>query len=246
MAPISTPATLLKRARRVAVLTGAGISAESGIPTFRDALSGYWARFRAEDLATPEAFERDPELVWRWYRERRHRLRDAEPNPGHRALVTLSDKVPQLTLITQNVDGLHARAGSTGVVELHGNLTRVRCFDAGHLAPEFPDTEAVPRCARCGSLLRPDVVWFGELLPQAALHRALEAARRADVFLSVGTSNLVEPAASLRWIAAERGAAVLVINPTMDGQRRGPGVHHLAGPASRILPELLSEAWPTD
>lgn len=228
----------------MAVLTGAGISAESGIPTFRDALTGYWARFRAEDLATPEAFARDPELVWRWYRERRHGLGAVEPNPGHLALVALGRRVPELILITQNVDGLHARAGSPDVVELHGNLTRVKCSAQGHPAVEFPDTESVPRCARCGSPLRPDVVWFGELLPTEALRRAQDAACRCDVFLSVGTSNLVEPAASLPWIAADHGATVLVVNPSAGGQRTGRRIHHLIGPAGRVLPSLLEEAWP--
>ncbi|MGQ0702653.1 MAG: SIR2 family NAD-dependent protein deacylase [Gemmatimonadales bacterium] len=237
-------AAALREARYVAVLTGAGISAESGIPTFRDAMTGWWAKFRPEDLATPEAFRRDPGLVWRWYRERRLRLRDVEPNPGHYALVELARRVPRFTLITQNVDGLHARAGSTDVVELHGNLTRVKCFAGEHPVREFDDTEAVPRCAVCNSLLRPDVVWFGELLPQDALHRAQRTARDCDLFLSVGTSNIVEPAGSLPWIAAERGVPVLVVNPSMEGQRSGRRIHHLPGPAGRILPQLLQEAWP--
>ena len=234
----------LRGARRVAVLTGAGISAESGIPTFRDALTGLWARFRPEDLATPEAFARDPELVWRWYRERRHRLRGVEPNPGHRALAALATRIPGLTLVTQNVDGLHARAGSPDVIELHGNITRVRCFDDDLPVDEWTDTEAVPRCPRCGGLLRPDVVWFGEMLPQSALERARAAAEACELFLSVGTSNVVEPAASLPWLAARRGAMVLVVNPSSEGQRTGPGIHHLLGPAGVILPALLREAWP--
>ena len=237
-------ALLLRSARRVAVLTGAGISAESGIPTFRDALTGFWARFRAEDLATPEAFRRDPETVWRWYRERRLGLARVEPNPGHHALAELARRVPSCILITQNVDGLHRRAGSPEVVELHGNLTRVKCADQGHPAAAFADTEPVPRCAVCGSLLRPDVVWFGELLPPEALGRANQAAASCDLFLSVGTSNLVEPAASLPWIAARNGAAVLVVNTTAEGQRTGPNIHHLVGPAGVVLPELVRESWP--
>lgn len=236
--------TALRAARRVAVLTGAGISAESGIPTFRDALSGLWARFRPEDLATPEAFARDPELVWRWYRERRQRLRTVEPNPGHRALVALEGRVPGLTLVTQNVDGLHARAGSREVVELHGNITRVKCFAEDLPVDQWPDTEAVPACPRCGGPLRPDVVWFGEMLPEDALLRSRAAARHCDVFLSVGTSNLVEPAASLPWLAAECGATVLIVNPMADGQRTGPSIHPLLGKAGVVLPALLREAWP--
>lgn len=234
----------LRQARRIAVLTGAGISAESGIPTFRDALTGLWARFRPEDLATPEAFRRNPDLVWSWYRARRHALRAVEPNPGHLALVELARRVPELTLVTQNVDGLHARAGSRDVIELHGNITRLKCFERNHPIERDPDSESVPRCGICGSAVRPDVVWFGELLPEASLRRAQEAARSCDLFLSVGTSNLVEPAASLPWIAAAAGAAVLVVNPSMEGQRTGPGIHHLTGPAGVVLPALLREAWP--
>ena len=246
MPPVYPDAVLtpLRAARRVAVLTGAGISAESGIPTFRDALTGLWARFRPEDLATPEAFARDPELVWRWYRERRRRLGTVEPNPGHRALVALEARMPGFTLVTQNVDGLHARAGSREVVELHGNIGRVRCFTEDTPVDDWPDTETVPACPRCGGPLRPDVVWFGEVLPEAALDRARTAARTCDLFLSVGTSNLVEPAASLPWLARENGATVLVINPAAEGQRTGPGIHLLQGKAGVVLPALFREAWP--
>jgi NAD-dependent deacetylase len=147
-------------------------------------------------------------------------------------------------LVTQNVDGLHQRAGSPDVIELHGNLSRVKCFAEHHPAESFPDEETVPGCSRCGSLLRPDVVWFGESLPAAGLERAERAARDCEVFLSVGTSNLVEPAASLPWLAANAGALVIVVNPSSAGQRRGERIHHLAGPAGTILPELLRTAWP--
>ena len=244
---MSIPAELaaaLRGADRIAVLTGAGVSAESGIPTFRDALTGWWSRFRPEELATPEAFLEHPDLVWRWYRMRRQRLREVEPNPGHLALADLARRVPGLTLITQNVDGLHQRAGSPDVIELHGNLSRVKCFAQHHLAESFPDEEMVPSCPRCGSLLRPDVVWFGESLPAAELERAERAARACQVFLSVGTSNLVEPAGSLPWLAADAGASVVVVNPSSAGQRRGERIHHLVGPAGTILPELLRSAWP--
>jgi NAD-dependent deacetylase len=235
----------LRQAHHVAVLTGAGVSAESGVPTFRDAQTGLWARFRAEELATPEAFARDPELVWSWYRMRGELVRTAEPNPAHHALARLETLVSRFTLLTQNVDGLHARAGSRRVVELHGNILRGRCTIDGALVPfEQLGSEAVPRCPACGGALRPDVVWFGEQLPPAALETAYAAARDCDVFLSVGTSNLVEPAASLPWIAATAGAAVAVINPTMEGQRRGPGIHQLTGMAGELLPTLLREAWP--
>ncbi|HEU4648024.1 MAG TPA: NAD-dependent deacylase [Gemmatimonadales bacterium] len=234
----------LRQARHVAVLTGAGVSAESGVPTFRDAQTGLWARYRAEDLATPEAFARDPELVWAWYRMRAELVRNAEPNPAHIALARLETLVPRLTLLTQNVDGLHARAGSRTIVELHGNILRARCTGDGMLVPyEQLGGDTVPRCTGCGALLRPDVVWFGEPLPRAALETAFAAARECDVFLSVGTSNVVEPAASLPWIAAAAGAAVAVINPSLQGQRSGANIFHLAGKAGEHLPALLGQAW---
>jgi NAD-dependent deacetylase len=237
-------AEVLRQARRVTVLTGAGISAESGIPTFRDALTGLWANFRPEDLATPDAFRRNPELVWNWYHTRRQRLREVQPNPGHYALVELARRIPDFALITQNVDGLHALAGSREVIELHGNLTRIKCFAAGHPVSDFLDSDFLPLCARCGSPLRPDVVWFGESLPAEALVRAQAAARSCEVFLTVGTSNLVEPAASLPWVAAAAGASVIVVNPSKEGQRTGQGIQQLVGPAGVVLPALLRAAWP--
>jgi len=233
----------LREAKRVAALTGAGVSAESGIPTFRDALTGLWAQFRPEDLATPEAFARDPDRVWRWYRMRRQQVGEVQPNEGHYAIARLGRLVPSLTLITQNVDGLHQRAGSEDVVELHGNIQRVKCFREDLLIADFLDTEAVPACPRCGGPLRPDVVWFGELLPPRALARGQDAAQSCDVFLSVGTSNLVEPAASLPWTAARAGATVLVVNTTAEGQSGGPKVHNLLGKSGEILPALLREIW---
>jgi NAD-dependent deacetylase len=234
----------LRGAGHVAVLTGAGVSAESGIPTFRDALTGIWATFDPDELATPAAFARNPGLVWRWYRERRIAIRAARPNPAHHALARLERLVPQLTLVTQNIDGLHARAGSADVVELHGNIARVKCAEEDRVVEQFEDTDEVPRCGRCGGFLRPDVVWFGELLPFEALERASDAARSCDVFLSVGTSNLVEPAASLPWTAVRHGALVAVINTSDEGQHSGPRVHHLLGKAGEVLPALLLAAWP--
>ena len=237
----------LRGTRHIAALTGAGVSAESGLPTFRDALTGLWARYRPQDLATPEAFERNPSLVWGWYRMRREAALRAEPNAAHLALARLETLVPRFTLVTQNVDGLHRRAGSRDLVELHGDLTRARCSRDCSVAEgweEPAEGAGPPRCERCGAYLRPDVVWFGEALPEEALRRAWAAAEGCDVFLSVGTSNLVEPAASLPWIAAGRGAAVGVINTSMEGQRSGPGIHHLVGPAGRVLSELIEGAWP--
>ncbi len=238
----------LRRARHVAVLTGAGVSAESGLPTFRDALTGHWAKHRPEDLATPEAFERNPALVWDWYRMRREGALRAEPNPAHLALARLDGLAPRVTLITQNVDGLHRRAGSKVVVELHGDITRVRCSREGTPAEtwvEPPSGDPPPRCGGCGAYLRPDVVWFGETLPEQSLHRAWAAVYDCDVFLTVGTSNLVEPAASLPWLAAAQGATVAVVNTTMEGQWQGVGIHHLTGPAGEVLPRLFDAVWPS-
>jgi NAD-dependent deacetylase len=235
----------LRSARRVAVLTGAGVSAESGIPTFREALTGLWAQYDPEELASPAGFARDPDRVWRWYRERRLAIAKARPNPGHVALARLEHLVPRVTLITQNIDGLHARAGSSEVIELHGNINRVKCSSEGRVVEAFADSERAPACPRCGARLRPDVVWFGELLPPDALERSWEAARQADLFLSVGTSNLVEPAASLPWMAAAHGAVVGVVNTTDEGQRSGARIHHLLGKSGVVLPALLKAAWPS-
>jgi NAD-dependent deacetylase len=234
----------LRDAARVTVLTGAGISAESGIPTFRDALTGLWATFSAEDLATPEAFARQPSVVWDWYASRREAIRRAQPNAGHRALVELARRVRRFTLVTQNIDGLHQRAGSADVIELHGNILRSRCSREGVVVDDPPGGGSPPPCPRCGAPLRPDVVWFGELLPLDALAAAEEAAASCDVLLSVGTSNLVVPAATLPWIAADRGATVIVVNTTAEGQRRGPGIYCALGPAGAVLPALVRAAWP--
>jgi len=236
---IQETAARLATARSVAVLTGAGISAESGIPTFRDALTGLWAKYDLEELATPEAFERHPALVWDWYAERRAKVSTCRPNPGHLALAALEQRVPEFLLITQNVDGLHASAGSRRMVELHGNIRRVKCSRDGRIVAEWSGTERPPPCPECGAPLRPDVVWFGEMLPEGEFSRAADAARTCEFFLSVGTSNLVEPAASLPWMAHRHGATVLVINTNMEGQRSGPGIIHLAGRSSEILPKLL-------
>lgn len=238
----------LRRARHVVVLTGAGISAESGLPTFRDPLTGLWARYRPEDLATPEAFARDPELVWSWYRIRRDAARGAQPNPGHLAIARLETLTPRLSLITQNVDGLHRRAGSSEPVELHGNLFSSRCVREGTVYEEAvdPALEAgdLPRCPDCGALLRPGVVWFGEMLPEKALGRAQREALGCDCFLSVGTSHQVYPAAALPMAAAAAGAAVAIVDPAPSGPAAGGAVYHLPGRAGEVLSALLSEAWP--
>jgi NAD-dependent deacetylase len=238
--------TALRHARRIAVLTGAGISAESGIPTFRDAMTGLWARFRPEDLATAEAFRRDPTLVWDWYEWRRGLVAAAEPNAGHLALAALQARVPSCTVITQNVDGLHQQAGTRGVIELHGNIRRSRCFADGRIVSEWPPTgERPPRCPHCGAPLRPDVVWFGESLPAGALAAADRAARECDVFLCIGTSSVVYPAAALPLAALEAGARVAEINRDAT-PLSGTATWSFRGAAGELLPDLLTRAWSAD
>jgi len=200
------------------VLTGAGMSAESGIPTFRDAQTGMWARYRPEELATPAAFAANPDRVWTWYQARRKSVREARPHAGHLALVELEALVDELTVVTQNVDGLHQMAGSTRVWELHGNIMRSKCHlthrpigrewieESRQSPPRSPYVE--------GGLARPDVVWFGETLPIAAVEAAVAASARCDFCLSIGTTSLVQPAASLPLYALERGVPVVEINPT--------------------------------
>ncbi|MCI0746227.1 MAG: NAD-dependent deacylase [Verrucomicrobia subdivision 3 bacterium] len=233
----------LRSARRVIALTGAGISAESGVPTFRDAQTGLWAKYRPEDLATPEAFARDPRLVWEWYAWRRERVQNVVPNPGHFALVEMERRIPEFTLVTQNVDDLHRRAGSKRIIELHGNITRVKCFENNHLAAHWGEQGQIPpRCAECGGLLRPDVVWFGENLPAGAFEQALAASETCDMFLSIGTSSLVYPAASLPFAALERGATVVEVNPNATSLT--PRAHHsFRAPSGEFLPALVSAVW---
>jgi NAD-dependent deacetylase len=234
----------LRSARHIVAFTGAGISAESGVPTFRDAQTGLWAKYDPTELATPEAFRRDPRLVWDWYAWRRSLVAQAEPNPGHLALAEMERRVARITLITQNVDGLHRRAGSQNVIELHGCLHRTKCFDEDGIVEKWAATEAVPpRCPRCGGLLRPDVVWFGEPLPPSALDAALSAAWDCDVFLAVGTSAVVQPAASLPYEAISRGATTVEINPerTPLSSRVTYAMH---GSSGVVLPALVAAAWP--
>ena len=235
--------TRLRTARRVAVLTGAGISAESGVPTFREAQTGLWARYNPEELATPEAFRRNPRLVWEWYAWRQERVHQAKPNPGHHALVQMERHIAEFTLITQNVDGLHRRAGSHQVLELHGNLFRAKCFNEDRPVEGWPESDDIPpRCPHCGGLLRPDVVWFGEMLPAGALRAAEQAAARAEVFFSIGTSALVYPAADLPLIALRAGATVVEINP--QPTPLSPQVtFSLNGAAGVALPALIAQTW---
>ena len=207
-------AEILLKAESVVAVTGAGVSAESGVPTFRGP-DGYWRSHRAEELATTEAFQRNPQLVWEWYNERRLAIAAKEPNPAHRILAGWEKRLPGFHLITQNVDGLHQRAGSRNVIALHGDIWEMRCGTENVTMrnEETPLRVIPPRCQRCGALLRPNVVWFGEALPQAALHRAEKLAETCDALLVIGTSAIVYPAAALPMLAKRRGAVVIEINP---------------------------------
>ncbi len=242
-AGIAAVAARLRGAGHLAVLTGAGISAQSGIPTFRDAQTGLWAKYRAEDLATPEAFERDPELVWRWYLWRRDLCRAAAPNAGHLALVEMERRAARFTLVTQNVDGLHRRAGHAEPLELHGCLLQARRLGDGAVVSLPEVAKAVPpRCEATGAMLRPNVVWFGESLPQDTLARAERAARECDLMLVVGTSSLVHPAAGLPRVALDAGAFVVEVNP--QATPLTPHVSaRLEGGAASVLPRLVEAAW---
>jgi NAD-dependent deacetylase len=230
-----------RTATTVVVLTGAGISAESGIPTFRGD-GGLWRSFRPEELATPEAFHRNPRLVWEWYMSRRELIMTAMPNPGHLALAEWENLVPSFTLVTQNVDGLHRKAGSRNVFELHGNILRSRCDDCGALlGGTAPGTDgAIPRCS-CGGMARPDVVLFGELLPSDVLQKAEEAVAGADLFFSIGTSSVVYPAADLPRIATRHGAFTVEIN-LIPTELSDIFDETLRGPSGQILPAILAAA----
>jgi NAD-dependent deacetylase len=238
-------AKALRRAGRVAVLTGAGVSAESGLSTFRGA-GGLWEGHRVEEVATPSAFQRDPELVWRFYNARRANLRTVQPNAGHRALVALEDRfAPEaggdreaFAVLTQNVDGLHQAAGSRRVLELHGSLRRVRCTRCAHRADTDEELLDLPRCPQCGQLLRPDVVWFHEMLPAEVWREAAQATAQCQCFLVVGTSAIVYPAAGLIDAAREAGAVILEVNPEPTSASRR-GALALRGPSGVILPRLL-------
>jgi NAD-dependent deacetylase len=229
----------MRSAGRTVVLTGSGVSAESGVPTFREAQTGLWARFDPQELATPEAFERDPKLVWDWYGWRRKLVAEASPNQGHAAISEMEHLFSDFTLITQNVDGLHARAGSREVIELHGNILRTKCSVEGTIVEDYEEKETPPSCPSCGAPLRPDVVWFGEMLPYEALDAASEAARGADVFFSIGTSSLVFPAAALPFEAVENQATLVEINPG-ETPLTPHADYALRGPAGEILPRLVA------
>lgn len=225
----------------ICILTGAGISAESGVPTFRDAQTGLWAKYSPEELATPEAFLRDSKLVWDWYSWRRDLVSKAEPNAGHEALAKLEAMWSgEFLLVTQNVDGLHARAGSREIVEVHGSIARTRCHSCRTEAESWDERDdAAPLCHACDGLLRPDVVWFGESLPDAAIQRAFTTAECADLVMSIGTSALVYPIAALPQRALQAGAKVIEINPSVTPLSSAAD-YSLRASAGAVLPQLLS------
>lgn len=249
MLPRLEPAArALAQAKGVIVITGAGVSAESGIRTFRDTMEGLWKDFDPQRLATPEAFEADPEMVTRWYDSRRLGCLAAEPNPGHLALAQLEDWLTArgcaFTLLTQNVDRLHQRAGSRNVHELHGSVIEWRCTRTGTLIipPPEPMTAFPPPSPHApGALLRPNVVWFGEMLPQPALDAAAEALETCDVFISVGTSSVVYPAAGFAELARMRDASVIEVNPAPTPLTR-LATWSLQGRAGEVLPQLIQHA----
>jgi NAD-dependent deacetylase len=243
---IKGAASILAETSTLVVLSGAGVSKESGIPTFREAQTGLWARYDPQQLATRDAFRRNPQLVWEWYEYRRELVARTGPNPGHRALAEMERYIPHVIVLTQNIDGFHQAAGSSDVVELHGNIRRSKCFANCHGEPtlvnviELPDREgASPHCPYCGDLIRPDVVWFGEALPGEALGRAMRASAEGDAMLVVGTSGVVYPAAALPQMAKEAGNRVIEVNPEASGITPLADLF-LAGPAGMVLPQLLA------
>lgn len=231
----------LRQAKAVVVLTGAGISAESGVPTFRGS-EGLWKNYRAEELASPDVFMTNPQLVWEWYNWRKELIAKVEPNPGHYALVELEKLYDQFTIITQNVDNLHFRSGSKKVIEIHGNITKSKCHRCGAMAAD-KDThdfaQGLPHCD-CGGAIRPAVVWFGESLPEDALQTSFQLSEQSNVFLSVGTSAVVQPAASLPLIAKQHGAFVIEINPE-DTPITGAIDVSIRGTSAAVLPQLVTE-----
>jgi NAD-dependent deacetylase len=251
---VSLPQQVLDRLRgaeHIAILTGAGVSAESGIPTFRDKLVGLWENFDPAELATPDAFQRDPALVWGWYEWRRAKVLCAQPNAAHRSIAKMAKLVPKLTLITQNVDDLHERAGSREVLHLHGELAKPYCercrgpYTLPSGIPEIPPQGQriePPTCPRCGSRIRPGVVWFGEGLPVRPWQSAVNAVQSCDVFLSIGTSAIVQPAASLIGMAARARSFTIQINPNPT-EADDMVSFSLEGAAGRVMPALLEAAW---
>lgn len=227
----------LKQARRVVFATGAGVSAESGVPTFRGA-GGIWNKMRPEELASVDGFMKNPQLVWEWYQHRRNLMHEVVPNPGHHAIAAFEKHFPDTVVITQNIDSLHRRAGSSRVLELHGNISRNKCFTCGRMfEKEINPDDSLPRCD-CGGMIRPDVVWFGEMLPQEVLQAAFAASEAAEVFFAVGTSAVVQPAASLPLAAARRGALLVEINIEPTPLTPVADIF-IEGKSGDVLPQLL-------
>ncbi|GAA5527218.1 NAD-dependent deacylase [Herpetosiphon gulosus] len=232
----------LRAARSLTILTGAGISAESGIPTFRDSLVGLWNTIDLEQVATLAGYLQQPEAVWGWYQAHRQQMLDVQPNAGHIALAQLEQHIPTVTIITQNIDGLHQRAGSTKVVELHGTINTVSCSAAKHGSLAWPDSPSLPLCAVCGAPMRPDVVWFGERLDLVKIQAAELASQNCDVFLAIGTSGLVAPAATFPMTARAYRARLIDLN-LEDTPLSRHARHRLRGTAAQLLPALVAATW---
>jgi NAD-dependent deacetylase len=240
--PLTLPDTALHRLKnstRVVALTGGGMAAESHVPSFREAHSGEWAAYDVSELATEQAYLRNPRLVWEWYEHRRKAAQAAQPSPAHYALVDLEQHYSTFTLITQTIDSLHWRAGSRDIIELNGSLGRPRCYEAGHVISAWEDVgESPPRCPHCGSMLRPGVVLFGEGLPEWELRKARAAVEQCEVFICVGNVGAIEPVASFPFVAKRVGALVLAIDAE-DSIYTLMADHVIAEPLATALPELV-------
>ncbi len=234
----------LRSANSVTILTGAGVSVGSGIPTFRDSKNGLWEKYNAQELATPAAFQKDPELVWNWYRWRQELINRTQPNPGHLAIREMEKHFPDFQVITQNIDGLHQAAGNQNVIELHGNIHRAYCANESIIFKSWPNSELpVPICPNCGEPLRPDVVWFGEALKPQIIESAVAASQNCDFFFSIGTSGVIEPAASLPYEALRNKAAVIEVNP-MPTPMTIFAQYNFPFSAEDFLPKLIQSLWP--
>lgn len=235
----------IRSCRRIVALTGAGFSAESGVPTFRGK-EGLWGKFRPEELATMEAFMANPKIVWEWYSWRRELMNKVKPNPGHDALVELENQVENFILITQNVDGLHRAAGSRNVLELHGNIHRNKCMNCNsqYIADIEIDPDNIPACKECGGKIRPDVVWFGEMLDPATIDKAFEEVEKADICFTMGTSSVVQPAASLPLAAKKSGATLVEVNPEETPITKLAD-YYFAAKSGEFLPQLLASLGET-